>query len=153
MATSTKRRRYSDNDKATALAALDANEGNLYRTAKQLGISISTLQSWTNVSEDKAEELAPIRNRKRKELHEVLRDLAYQIADVIPDKLNDANLQHTSVSLGIVLEKMQLLEGKATERVEHSISDEERASRVATLLDAARNRRDGSPTSDEEYVQ
>lgn len=147
----TKRRRYSDNDKATALAALDANEGNLYKTARQLNISISTLQSWANASEDKAEKLEPLRNRKRKELHEVLRDLAYQITSVIPDKLNDANLQQTSVSLGIVLEKMQLLEGKATERVEYT--DTERATRITAILDRGRERRTGSTDRDGDFVQ
>lgn len=148
-----KRRRYSDSDKANALAALDANGGNLYKTAKHLGLSISTLQSWANISEDKAARLEPLRNRKRKELQEVLRDLAYQITSVIPEKLGEANLQQTSVSLGIVLEKMQLLEGKATERVEHSITEQERVERLNALFDAARTRRDGSASSDGEFVQ
>lgn len=42
------RRQYSDNDKAAALAALDANGGNVRGTAKQLKLSHATLQRWSD---------------------------------------------------------------------------------------------------------
>jgi hypothetical protein len=41
-----KRRHYSDEDRAEALAVLDANAGNLKRTARDLGIPRATLQEW-----------------------------------------------------------------------------------------------------------
>ncbi len=151
MATQHKRRRYSDNDKATALAALDANGGNVLKTATQLRIPRKTLEEWNNgrVVDDVAE----LRHENRRELKEVLRDLAYTLAEALSDNLEDAPTNHKAVALGIVIEKMQLLEGKATERLDVNLDDRERATRITTLLDAARNRRDGSSPSDGEFIQ
>jgi hypothetical protein len=42
------RRRYSDEDRAVALAALAANGNNLRRTARQLGIPRASLLAWRN---------------------------------------------------------------------------------------------------------
>jgi 8-oxo-dGTP pyrophosphatase MutT (NUDIX family) len=41
-----KRRHYSDEERAEALAVLDANAGNLKRTARDLDIPRATLQEW-----------------------------------------------------------------------------------------------------------
>ncbi len=113
----TKRRRYSDNDKATALAMYDANGGNLYRTSRELKIPQSTLEEWVN-GRGTSHDVPELRNEKRQELQEVLRDLAYEIAGAMPAKIKSATLSQQSTALGIVLEKMQLLSGKATERVD-----------------------------------
>lgn len=40
------RKRYSADFHALALAALDANDGNLTRTARELGVSRKTLEGW-----------------------------------------------------------------------------------------------------------
>lgn len=40
------KRTYSDSDKATYLAALDANGGNISLTAKQTGVPRNTLSDW-----------------------------------------------------------------------------------------------------------
>lgn len=142
------RRSFSDNDKAAALAALDANGGNVLRTAKQLNVPRSTLQEWANgrVNHDVPE----LRQRKKEDLASRLVEIAHQLIDAIPDKIYDANLQQVSTSLGIAVEKIQLLQGQATERseiIDNGLSDSERAARIAALLDRARERRD-QPTTE-----
>jgi transposase-like protein len=39
---------HTDEDKATALAALDANDGNVAKTARQVGIARQTLGEWAH---------------------------------------------------------------------------------------------------------
>lgn len=45
------RRRYSDSERAEALAALAANAGNRAKTARQLGIPRQTLAEWVAAGE------------------------------------------------------------------------------------------------------
>jgi hypothetical protein len=109
------RRQYSDNDKAAALAALDANGGNTYKTAKDTGINRQTLANWANgrgVNHD----MPNLVHQKKGELAERLMDVAHLLVDAIPDKIADASLQQVSTSLGIAIEKIQLLQGEATSR-------------------------------------
>lgn len=40
------KRKYSDVEKADALVVLDLNAGNIFKTAKELGIPRKTLESW-----------------------------------------------------------------------------------------------------------
>lgn len=141
------RRQYSDNDKATALAALDANGGNVSKTARQLGIPNTTLTEWRDgrIHDD----VTVLRKRKKEELVGRLVEIAHLLIDAMPDKIKDANLQQSATTLGITIEKIQLLDGSPTERTEvtDNLSDDERASRIATILDRARTRRDQQATS------
>jgi transposase-like protein len=137
------RREYSDADKATALAALDANGGNVYRTAKALSIPQSTLEGWAKSRGTNAA-IPNLREHKKKALAEQLEEIAEKLAEAIPGKVGDATLQQTATSLGIVVDKMQLLRGQPTNITDDaSLTDTERANRVAALLDLARTRRDG----------
>lgn len=52
-----------------------------------------------------------------------------------------------------ILKEQHLKSGEATERVEHSITEQERVERLNALFDAARSRRDGSTAGDSEFVQ
>ena len=112
------KKQYSDEDKASALAALDANGGNASKTARQLGIPRITLLDWSKnrgVSDDMSE----LRQVKKVELAEKLEEIAHKLADAIPGKINDATLQQTATSLAIAVDKLQLLKGEPTERTEH----------------------------------
>lgn len=112
------RRSFSDNDKAAALAALDANGGNVYRTAKELNVPRSTLQEWANgrVSHDMPE----LRQQKRQDLHELFLNEIYAIANLLPSKREDATYSQLATAAGIFTDKLQLLTGKATQRTETS---------------------------------
>lgn len=134
------RRSFSDNDKAAALAALDANGGNVLRTAKQLNVPRSTLQEWANgrVSHDVPE----LRQQKRQDLHSLFMDEIYAIAELLPTKRHEATYSQLATAAGIFTDKVQLLTGKATQRtetsakVEHAIQEDtfEQLSAVIQIL-------------------
>lgn len=115
------RRRYSDEDKAAALATLDAMDGNVNGAARKLGIAESTLRSWNN---DRGVHpvVANLREKKKGELADRLKEIAHEIIDGMPDKISEASLRDSGVTLGIVLDKLQLLSGAATSRNEHRVS-------------------------------
>ncbi len=114
-----KKRQYSDNDKATFLAALDANGGNLSKTCRLLKIPRQTLQDWAagrKISSDVPE----MRQVKKEELAEKLEELAHALVEGIHRRVKDGvldpqvSLRDAATSLGIVIDKMQLLKGQPT---------------------------------------
>ena len=111
------KRRYSDEDKATALTVLAANNGDLRKTSRDTGVPFSTLRKWAN-NQGVNQSVITKGITKKKELSAELEDLAYKIVGVMPDKLDSASLQQLATSLGITIDKMQLLQGKPTERNE-----------------------------------
>lgn len=148
------KRQYSDDEKAAALLALEANGGNATKTARETGIPTNTIRSWRDgVGTPPA--VTQIRDEKRPEFSERLKMLAGKLIDVAFDKLNEPDgvpLNHLMTGIGIAIEKWQLLEGNATDRTEilDTLSDDERAARIAALLDKARARRAGRAAPDEE---
>src|SRR5690606_9896795 len=118
---------YSERDRATALAALESNGGNLKRTAKQLGMSTSTLRRGTHEADDDTE-TGPLKTATAAALPETrasiadrLREFIHSALDVAGAKLEEANLQQVFTAIGISAEKAQLLDGKPTgiEKHEH----------------------------------
>lgn len=128
------RRQHSDDQKANALAALEANGGNLKRTAEQLGLPLSTLYGWSN-GEGVHPDVAEIRNQKKGDLADRLEEVAHQLVDVMPGKLDEAPLREVAVALGIAVEKMRLLRGQATSLAGKAdeLTDEELERKIAEL--------------------
>lgn len=140
-----KRQRYTDQFRAAAIVALTTagypdREGSLIQVSRDLDVPSATLHRWFHSKSNPPPSEIVI--YQKRELHEILRDLAYKIAESIPNAMEGANIQQLSTSLGIVIDKMQLLDKQPTERVEHQFTDTERAERIAALFDAARTRRD-----------
>jgi transposase-like protein len=134
------RRRYSDRDRTEALVALDANSGNVKRTALQLGIPHKTLDEWAKgrVHADVASD----RIEKKEELADRLEALAHQIVGLLPGKLAMASVQQLATTLGIAVDKMQVLRGKPSTINQETIADpEKRKARIDELL-AKRNGHD-----------
>lgn len=145
----------TDDDRAAALAALEANEGNLRQTARELGIAETTLRRWRNQqapSENGAHKKAVEARlpKQRASLAERFKDFVHEALDAAPAKLENASMGDLFRAIGISVDKIQLLEGKPTgiEEVRGELTDAERAARVARLFDAARARRDGCPSED-----
>lgn len=115
------RRRYTDDDRATALAVLDSNNGNLTRTAREVGIAVSTLQRWIK---DRSEDLSDLRNQKRESLSELWEQVARAyIARALQDAVVDDTAAQSAVTVAaIATDKKQLLSGQPTEinRHEHN---------------------------------
>ena len=141
------RRQYTDRQKAEALAALDANGGNLTRTSREIGVPLSTIRNWRDGMGTNGD-VAELRSQKRGELADELTEIAWLLAGDLQDesKRRRASLVQTATSMAIVIDKTQLLRGLPTSITENAeISYEERVARVAELLDAAGARRDGAP--------
>ena len=128
-----KRRRYTDDDRATALAVLDSNNGNLSRTSKETGISISTLRNWRD---DPHPDLAELGNQKRAALSDLWEEVA---RTYIGRALNEAAVKDTGAQSAITVaaiatDKLQLLQGKPTEINRHEHNERATPERA---LDAA----------------
>ena len=134
------RRSYSDEERANALAALDANDGDVSRTARQLGVPRKTLEDWAKGHVHPA--VAEVRQEKKGTLADAIEGVAWKLLDALPGKVPDADLRQTATALGIAIDKMRLLREQPTSITSDGLSDDERAARVAELLDAARARRD-----------
>lgn len=116
-----KRRRYDDKFRAGAVVTLEAagypeQKGALERVSKHLGVPAPTLHRWANGKNNPPP--FDIVNEKKEELHIELEKVAYLLAGAMPDKILDANLQQVATSLGITIDKMQLLRGQPTWRGE-----------------------------------
>lgn len=105
------KRQYSDEDKATALTALDANGGNVKRTATQLGIPHKTLDDWAK-GRNQHPVVADLRTRKRGSLADKFENLAHLIVDAMPAKIDKATLSQCAVSSGIATDKAIRLRGE-----------------------------------------
>ena len=106
------KRRYSDEDRANALAALAANGGNVSKTARDLDIPEPTLRCWA--TGERHPEALQMRDGKMADLADRLEEVAWKLSDAIPGKIGKASLKDTAISLGITVEKMRLLRDKPT---------------------------------------
>jgi len=104
-------RRYSDADRARALATLDANAGDCARTARELGIPRQTLQLWAlgRVSADVPE----LRLENRQTLADRWEKVANAALDVLDRGTKDLPTKDAAVVGGIATDKMMLLRGDA----------------------------------------
>jgi hypothetical protein len=137
------KRSYSDEEKASALAALAANGGNAKLTAQQTGVPRTTLQKWAGGAVHPT--VTQMGQQKREDLADRLEGLAHRLLDAIPARLPDADLKQLSVSLGIAVDKMRLLRGQPTSIEGHDLTDEQRLARLRELAERARARRLGLP--------
>lgn len=136
--------KYTDEQRAEALAALEANGGNLSATHRVTGYPISTIKRWRDEPDPR---LADLGNRKKADLSDKLEEIAYALADAIPGKIDAASLQTIAVSLGITIDKLRLLKGEATEVTEVRGSDARRelAERIARLTTPRPSETTGAP--------
>lgn len=119
----TKRRSYDDKFRASTVVLLEAagypnSVGALQRVADQVGAPAMTISRWFNATRNPPPN--EVVNEKRLELSELL-DIAIRAAiDSLPEKLPDAPYKDTVTAIGIMTDKKQLVDGKATERQDHT---------------------------------
>ena len=138
------KRSYSDEEKASALAALAANGGDVLLTSKQVGVPRKTLEDWSK-GRGVCSAVADIRQEKKQDLADRLEDLAHRLVDAIPGKVAQADLKQLGVCLGIAVDKMRLLREQPTSIEGHDLSDDERLARLRQLAERAQARRLGLP--------
>lgn len=139
----TSTRVYTPEEKAAAVAMVEAEGGNATRAAKKLGIPYGTLKDWMN-GKNMGHGAARLIPMARRELADVLEDKAHQLTEGLDEqKIAKAGLQATAVSLGIVVDKMQLLRGKPTNITD--MSDDEKRIRLLELVEKGRMRLGAAP--------
>ena len=148
VATMAKRKSYDDQFRASAVVMLEAagypeREGALSYVAGHIGVPISTLRGWFNASHNPPP--AELRNKKRLDLREAVRAELDNVFAAMEGVRQDASYRDLVTAAGILVDKLQLLEGKPTERSEQNVSvsmtDEERAARITAILERARQGR------------
>lgn len=108
---------YTAEEKAAALAKLDANHGNVTRTARELSIPGKTLEGWA-----KGRHVTPkielLREKKREDLATRYDEIAQLALDRVKQLIPTANLEQAfDIANGSVSNK-QLLTGQPTVRTE-----------------------------------
>ena len=140
------KRDYSDKEKASALAALDFNGGNLKYTAQQLGISERTLGWWAGRYKKKQSDEAPQAGGsnpdilvQKQEIKESLADRLELLAHKYIDRLEKLE-KVTAIDMAVVVDKMLLLRGQAT-NISKDVSAmklEERQGRILELVEKSK---------------
>lgn len=104
------RRRYSDDFRASALAALEANGGNVERTAKALKIPPTTLEQWAKGTRNPVS--PQLREQKTLDLTYELEQFVYRL--VHHPIAEGSNLKDVGIAVGIACDKLLALKGMPT---------------------------------------
>lgn len=104
------RRRYTDAFRASALAALDANGGNVERTARDLDLPRKTVEGW---AQGRTDVPADLRHEKRQELAEAVEDCIRRLCGGIAVREGDP-VDKVAVAVGILTDKLLLLRDRPT---------------------------------------
>lgn len=108
-------RKFTSDDKAKALTALAANNGNIAKTARLLGMPRKTLSEWSN-----GRNVSTVTSAMIEANAENLADKFEKIADALtdamadPEKIKKASLQQVAVAAGIATDKSRLLRSLPT---------------------------------------
>ena len=111
---------YTPEFRAQALVTLEANEGNVLRTSEQLGIGEATLRHWVAENNDHKSDLAiataEILPETRESFISELKTLRNKVLRHLDGIVSDLKAREAAVTLGILIDKTELLEGNATSR-------------------------------------
>lgn len=140
--------RYTDEFRAGAVLMLQGADypkvkGSLERVAKELKVPAMTLHRWFHKkSNPPPNEIVSI---KKEQIISMMMGEVYHALTEMGNARQDADYKELATAIGILTDKLQLLTGQPTERtvVVNELSPDEKRSRVATLLERARVRRDG----------
>ena len=132
-----RRKRYTDDYRASAVLMLEAagypkREGALTQVSSRLGVPLSTIRGWYTGAHNPPP--AELRNEKRFDLVEAIREELEAIFPNLKDRREEASYRELVTAVGILTDKMQLLTGQPTERAEVNVSDH----RERLLADIAR---------------
>jgi len=114
---------YTEQFRAEALVALEANGGNILQTAIQLEIGEATLRGWVaenrdikETSSDLAIAAAEIIPETRETFISDLKTLRNKVLRHLDGIVEDLKAREAAITLGILIDKTELLEGNATSR-------------------------------------
>jgi len=114
---------YTEKERAEALVTLEANGGNVLQTASQLGIGEATLHRWIAENSENGDhksnlavataELIP---ETRESFISELKTLRNKVLRHLDGIVEDLKAREAAITLGILIDKTELLEGNATSR-------------------------------------
>jgi len=90
---------YSPQTRERTLTALDRNRGNIYRTAREMGVSRDTVLRWAREGHPEIDGEMPMDKR--------LEEIAQKIVKIMPEKVEGASLQELSRVLPVVLSTLK----------------------------------------------
>jgi len=102
--TKSKRTHFTPHIKQQAMIALERNGGNLYRTAKELGISEQTLSDWAKLHQEGR--LLPSDSHVDAPLDDQLEEIVNRMVAIMPEKVEEASLQELTRSLTTIIATM-----------------------------------------------
>lgn len=141
------KKRYDQEFVEKAIVLLEANgypdrRGALKETAIEVGLpnSTGTLARWY-YGQDRLDVTEEMIQGQRIELKTIIEEQVYAIADRMPIALETTkNARDVAVAFGIMFDKLRLITGESTA----NISIHQRITKLDTILNAARSRRDQS---------
>jgi len=104
--------RYRLDFKLRALAALDANDGNLYQTATQLEMPRTTLREWDQQREAIRAKVEKLRQNQHLSLVERYEFVLQQMVDTMPDKLEESKLIDIVRTLSMIIKLINELKAQ-----------------------------------------
>ena len=114
---------YTPQQRAEALVTLESNGGNRAQTANQLNIGEATLHRWIAESSENgahksnlAIATAEIMPETREEFIAELKDTRNRVLKRLAATIDDLKAREAAITLGILIDKTELLEGNATSR-------------------------------------
>jgi hypothetical protein len=136
------KRQYSDDTKASVLATLKANDGNVAKTAREAEVPRQTIESWKNgigINDD----VLNIQHVKKEDLKDLHKLIAVKSLGLLQNKLGDCSAQQLSTIAAISTDKMLVLSGEANSITQDVTkhSHEERADRILKLVKPAAAKR------------
>ncbi len=149
---------YSEDDRATALAFLEANKGNLSKTARQTGISRNTIRYWSSggAINDKTVESSTHKKGDLAGLWEREAEAALEQATGIRSA-GDANYRDLITAAAIATDKARTLRGTITigeaqellaeilTSIERNVADGSALKRIADDIRGAARRISAAP--------
>jgi len=135
-------RKYSDREKAEALAIVDMHAGNVHKASQMTGIPDSTLSEWYAGRRGINGDIPGLRQNHKTELVDLFDSvLRATLESMLTDgSMQRANFQQKGIVAGILYDKRALILGQPTSITESLMSDEARAEQLAILLERARQR-------------
>lgn len=134
------RRKYSDREKAEALALHDSGT-TLTELSKITGIPDSTLSQWINGRNGMNADIPQLRVEQKGILADEIENVVWQLLHAIPSKIKKAGLGAVSTSMGIGIDKVRLLRDQPTVITESLANPVERADKSANMIEEWKRRK------------
>lgn len=121
-----KRRTYTESDKALIFAELEITEGNIKRTARNLNVPVSTVRyfktQWETdgVPKEVSEALPAVVTEFVEDAERVRDKLLMALEQKVDSR--DINAREIVTALGVLTDKIRAMRGLDAKKVEHSIS-------------------------------